>query len=313
MLLGLVLLAAGIALIVWGAEWFTDGALRTAAVMAMSPFAVGLVVSGLEPENLTTGVIAALERLPQIALGTVIGAAIFLLTAALGVSLLLVPMAIRIPRAAGGAMLASAAAFALSIWDGHVTRVEGAGLLGLAVGLLIWLYRASPVFLQAERDGDGETEGPAPSRVKAIGLLAAGVAALLVGAEGIVRGVTTLMSTVKLSETFLGMAVVGMGESLEEAARMVSAARRGHPELAWGNVVGTVVILLGVNLGLVALVQPLVADPLVVRLHAPYLVGCILLVGGALGVAKELGRRMGSLLVVLYLVYLALNLRYLWA
>jgi len=61
---------------------------------------------------------------------------------------------------------------------------------------------------------------------------------------------------------------------------MVPAARRGHPELAWGNVVGTVVILLGVNLGVVALVQPLVADPLVVRLHAPYLVGCILLVGG---------------------------------
>jgi cation:H+ antiporter len=313
MLLGLVLLAAGIALIVWGAEWFTDGALRTAAVMAVSPFAVGLVVSGLEPENLTTGVITALERLPQIALGTVIGSAIFLLTAALGVSLLLVPMPIRIPRAASRAMLASAAAFALSIWDGDVTRVEGAGLLGLAIGLLIWLYRASPVFLQAERDGHVETEGPASSRVKAIGLLAAGVAALLVGAEGIVRGVTTLMSTVKLSETFLGMAVVGMGESLEEAARMVAAARRGHPELAWGNVVGTVVILLGVNLGLIALVQPLVADPLVVRLHAPYLVGCILLVGGALGVAKELGRRMGSLLVVLYLVYLALNLRYLWA
>jgi cation:H+ antiporter len=107
------------------------------------------------------------------------------------------------------------------------------------------------------------------------------------------------------------MAVVGMGESLEEAARMVPAARQGHRELVSGNVVGTVVILLGVNLGLVALVQPVVADPLVVRLHAPYRVGGILLVGGAPGVAKELGRRMGSLLVSLYLVYLALNLRYL--
>jgi cation:H+ antiporter len=75
------------------------------------------------------------------------------------------------------------------------------------------------------------------------------------------------MSSLGFSETFLGMAVVGMGESLEEAARMVPAARRGHPELACGNVVGTVVILLGVNLGVVALVEPLIADPLVVRLH----------------------------------------------
>jgi cation:H+ antiporter len=175
-------------------------------------------------------------------------------------------------------MLASAAAFALSVWDGAVTRVEGAGLLALAVGPLIWLYRASPVFLQAGRDGDDETEGPASSRVKAFGLLVAGVVALLVGAEAIVRGVTTLMGSARVSETFLGMAVVGMGESLEEAARIMPPARRGHPELAWGNVVGTVVILLGAHLGVVALVQPLVADPLVVRLHAPYLVGCLLLV-----------------------------------
>jgi cation:H+ antiporter len=227
MLLGLVLLVGGIALIVWGADWFTDGALRTAAAMAVSPFLVGLIVSGLEPENLTTGVIAALARLPQIALGTVIGSAIFLLTAALGVTLLLVPMTIRIPRAAGWAMLVSAGAFALVIWDGDVTRLEGAGLLGLAVGLLIWLYRASPVFLPAERDGDDEAEDPPASRMKAVALLFAGVATLLVGAEGIVRGVTQLMSSVRVSETFLGMAVVGMGESLEEAARMVPAARRG--------------------------------------------------------------------------------------
>jgi hypothetical protein len=38
-----------------------------------------------------------------------------------------------------------------------------------------------------------------------------------------------------------------------------------------------------------------------------------LLVGGTLFVARALGRRMGSLLVPLYLVYVALNLRYVWA
>jgi cation:H+ antiporter len=162
MLLGLVLLTGGMVLIVWGADWFTDGAIRTAAVMAVSPFVVGFVVSGLEPENLTTGVIAALERLPQVALGTILGSVIFLLTAALGITLLLVPMKVQIPRAASWSMLASAGAFALVIWDGDVTRPEGAGLIVLAIGLLIWLYRTSPVFLKAERGGDDETEGPAP-------------------------------------------------------------------------------------------------------------------------------------------------------
>ena len=116
------------------------------------------------------------------------------------------------------------------------------------------------------------------------------------------------MATLAVSETFFGMTVVGMGESVEEVARMVTPARRGHPELAWGNVVGTVVILLGVNLGLIALVAPLVPDPLVLRLHLPYLVGTVLLVAGALARGQRLGRGMGRLLLALYALYLALNL-----
>jgi len=312
MLLGLVLLIGGIALIMWGAEWFTDGAIKTAAVMTLSPFYVGIAISGFEPENLVTGLRAAIEGFPQIALGTVIGSAIFLLTAALGIALLVVPMEIRIPKAGAVAMLLSVGAFLVSIWDGDVTRIEGALLVTVAIGLLVWLYQSSPVFLKAEK-GDGDEMQSRPSRWKAVALLVGGTAVLLAGAECVVRGVGTLINVLRLSETFLGMAVIGMGESLEETARMVPAARRGHPELAWGNVVGTVVILLGVNLGIVALVRPLVADALVLRFHVPYLVGCVILVAAALLVSRKLGRPMGFLLVGLYLVYLAFNLRHMWA
>jgi len=144
-----------------------------------------------------------------------------------------------------------------------------------------------------------------------VSLLVAGVAVMLLGAELMVHGVRALLSAVRLSETFLGMAVVGMGESLEETARMVAPARRGHPELAWG-VVGTVVILLTLNLGLVAMIRPLTADPLVLRLHAPYLAGCILVVALALVSARRLGRPMGALLLALYAFYLVLNVSHMW-
>src|SRR3989441_6311197 len=98
MLLGSLLLVGGIVLVLWGAERFTDGAIRTATRFGLSTFYVGALVSGFEPENLVTGVTASAERLPQIALGTVIGSAIFLLTRGLGAALLLVPMDGRIPR-----------------------------------------------------------------------------------------------------------------------------------------------------------------------------------------------------------------------
>lgn len=306
MLIGVLFLFAGIALVLWGAERFTDGAIGTATRFALSPFYVGVVLSGLEPENLVTGAVAALRGLPQVALGTVIGAAIFMLMAGLGVALLLVPMEIRIPRAGGVAMAASLLPFGVALLnDGVVSRLEGALLLGVAIGLMAWLYRRSPVFLGADDPHERSNPG---TRLRALGLLVGGLGVMLLGAAVVVQGVRALIGTLQLSETFLGMTVVAMGESIEETARMVTPARRGHPELAWGNVVGTVVILLGFNLGAIALIRPLTADPLILRFHAPYLMGCTLLVASSLLWARRLGRGMGLLLVGLYLLYLALNL-----
>lgn len=310
MLLGSLLLVGGIVLILWGAERFTDGAIRAAARFGLSTFFVGALVSGFEPENLVTGVTAGAEGLPQIALGTVIGSAIFLLTGGLGAALLLVPMEIRIPREGSVAMVATLVPFAIVLWnDGVVGRGEGALLVLLAVGMMAWLYRRSPVFLGA-RDAD---DVPArASGARAVGLLVVGVAVMVAGAELVVHGVRTLLDSLRLSQTFLGMAVVGLGESLEETARMVAPARRGHPELAWGNVVGTVVTLLAFNLGVIALVHPIAVDPLVLRLHAPYLLGCTICVAAALWGASRLGRPMGGALVALYLLYLGLNVLHMW-
>jgi cation:H+ antiporter len=307
MLLGVVLLVAGMALVLWGAERFTDGAIRTAMRFALSPFYVGAIVSGFEPENLVTGAAATLGGLPQVALGTVIGAAIFMLTAGLGVALLLVPMPVNIPRAGGVAMLVCLVPFALVLWSGAaVSRPEGVLLVVVAIGLMAWLYTRSPAFLHAM---PAEERSALPSWSRAIGVLILGLVVIFIGAELMVEGAKMVLSAFPISEVFLGMTVIALGESLEETARMVAPARRRHPELAWGNVVGTIVIFLALNLGVIALIRPLTVDPLVLRFHAPYLLGCTVLVAAALLWAKRLGRVMGALLVGLYLLYLAVNLR----
>jgi len=304
MLIGGIAFVVGIALVLWGAERFTDGAVRMSALLAVSPFVVGTILSGLEPENLVTGLAAAVGGLHQVALGTVIGAAIFMLTAGLGVALLLVPMEVTVPRAGAGAMVLALVPFGVVLWTGEgVSRVEGAILLVAAVALLGGLYRRSPVFLRAD-----EVAESASSATRTAAVLAGSLVAMAVGGKFVVVGAERLIGTLGISETVFGMTVVAIGESLEETARMVTPARRGHPEVAWGNVVGTVVILLGANLGVIALVGPLRVDPLVLQLHAPYLIASTLVVAVAMTVAHRLGRRMGALLLLLYAAYLVLNL-----
>jgi cation:H+ antiporter len=307
---GALLFVVGVALVLLGADWFTDSVVRAAVVFRISPFFLGVVLSGFEPENLATGVAAAASGLPQIALGTVIGATIVLLTGGLGVTLLLVPMPVDLPRAAVLGVGVAVLAFSVALWnDGTVSRGEGVFLVVVAVAVLSWLYRRSAVPIGGETITEADRRAARPLRT--VALLAVGISTIVVGAELVVQGASRLITSLGVSETFFGMTVVAAAESVEEAGRMLVPARRGHSDLAWGNVVGTTIMLLAFNLGVLALVRPLVADPLVLRLHAPYLLGCVLLVAAALLFRARLGRRMGAVLLLLSLVYVALNVRYL--
>lgn len=312
-MMAILIFVVGVILVLWAAERLTDGILVAGAAFAVSGFFVGALVSGFEPENLVTGVVANFQGLPQVALGTVIGSAIFMLLGGLGAALLIVPMEVEIPRSGPITMLASLLPFGWFLLnDGAVSRVEGIILLLVCAANMIWLYQKSPILLTARSHEEVETAlGKPPSRMRGLLLIAAGIVGLLMGAELVVYGASGIIQGFGLSETFFGMTVVAIGESMEETARMVAPARRGHSDVALGNVVGTTVIFLTMNLGLITLVHPLTVDPWILKFHLPYLIACVLIVGTLLLVLQRLGRWTGAVLILLYLAYLAVNLRYL--
>jgi cation:H+ antiporter len=251
--------------------------------------------------------------LSQVALGTVIGAAVFMLLGGFGVALLIVPMKVEIPRWGALAMVLSLLPFGwVLLNDGMVSRSEGLLLVFVCEALMVWLYRTSPILVAARTDDEFETAMKKPQpRLRALLLIVLGITGLLIGAEMVVFGATGIIQRFSVSEAFFGMTVVAIGESLEETARMVSPARRGRSDIALGNVVGTTIILVTLNLGLIALLHPITADAWVLKFHVPYLIACVLLVGAVLIMAKRLGRGTGAMLIFLYLVYLVINLSHL--
>src|SRR5919199_6679379 len=95
-----VLLMAGIALVVGGAELFFDGLLATAARFGVSAFVLTVVVSGFELENLAAGVAANVKGLGSAAAGTFLGGTTFLALAVPGVAALVAPIRASLSRAA---------------------------------------------------------------------------------------------------------------------------------------------------------------------------------------------------------------------
>lgn len=83
-LVWLPVLVVGVGLIVWGAEAFAEKLGQAATRLGIGGFALALLLSGAEPEELATVVTASIRHAPGIGLGDVIGANVAMCLVALG-------------------------------------------------------------------------------------------------------------------------------------------------------------------------------------------------------------------------------------
>ncbi|MGE2718344.1 calcium/sodium antiporter [Mycolicibacterium celeriflavum] len=105
----------------------------------------------------------------------------------------------------------------------------------------------------------------------------AGLTALIVGAEVMVKGGSRLAARLGISAIVVGLTVVSIGTSMPELAVGVTAASQGSGALAVGNIAGTNVVNLFLILGLSAAMVPLVLQSRTIRLELPMMAGAALL------------------------------------
>src|SRR6266571_308373 len=142
LLLASLLLVVGTVLLLVGADWFVDGAGDLARALGMSALVVGVLLAGVEPEEMLTAAIASARGAPTLAEGLVIGTNVTIVTAALGLSALISPMVVdrSVRRQALIATIVSVFPITL-LFLGMVTQLEGGLLLVLFVGYTIFLFQ----------------------------------------------------------------------------------------------------------------------------------------------------------------------------
>jgi cation:H+ antiporter len=312
--LALGLLAVGTLLLVLGADWFLDGAGDLARALGVSALVVGVLLAGLEPEEMLTAAIASARGAPALAVGNVIGTNVTMATVALGLSALIFPMTIsvRVRRQALIATLVSIIPIVL-LFLGAVTQLEGVFLLVVFVGYTLFLFRTDREAMkrmteaEAEDDDDGD-EDQQPHvrprlRWKPVLLTFAGLAAMAIGGPAIVEGALRLAQIIGLGQGAVGATIVSLGTGAEMIALGVSAARRKQSDILVGGILGSFAYNLLVTLGLAAAIHSIPVDPQVTFVALPVMVG-VHLVLLALVWSGKISRVMGGLLVLVYAAYL---------
>ena len=301
-----LLLAGGIALVVYFAEKLVAGAAGTAHGFGVSAFVLSVVFLGFDPENLAVGAVGGSEGLAGIALGSILGAAMVALALAFGVTALLAPMELGQRRLAVLALpVAAVALFAGLCLDGRLSRLDGALLVagyGAALAAVFVLGRRGTTLEPAE--AEEIEEGERLGRWQALGLLALASAAIFAGSEMIIAGSKPLLEFLGLSDTAWGMGVLALLVSIEEIARELPAALQGRPEITFGNVVGSIFAFFLLNAGVIALVRPLPVSGEVLGFHLPAAVLAVL-VTTALAAWGRVPRWAGGVLLALYAVFFA--------
>lgn len=258
MLLAVALLAVGAGVLYAGAEAAVRGASGLTRALGVPAFAVGALLFGVDLEGLGAAVVAAGRGETALAAGEMFGTVLFLFSAAFGAALLLarepVPAPDRTMVLAPGLHLV-ACAFAVS--DRYVARPEGLLLIVFYlayVGLVIRTGRTGP------GDGQGEGKRNGGGRAAPMFLTGGGLVAVAGGAALLVAGGARLVTESGLTAGFVGAAVLGILVSLDEVLLEVLPIRRGAPELATGNLFGTLAAFTTGVLGLAAVVRPLEID-----------------------------------------------------
>ncbi len=166
-LLSLIFLS-GIVLVIWSVDKFVDRLAPAAVGIGVSVFLLTIILAGTDIENAVLGVAAAVGGLPDVAIGTVFGEALFILGAAVGLAGVISPFELQTPRRYLLLTAVSPILLLLTGADGVLSRVDGL-ILTATFPLMLWLlYRWESMertrFIKSDEVSVArETEEPRPS------------------------------------------------------------------------------------------------------------------------------------------------------
>jgi cation:H+ antiporter len=307
-----LILALGLVALYFGGKWLVGGASQLAASLGVRPFVIGLTIIGFgsSAPELALSILANAESASAISLGNVVGANITNMTYVLGISAIIAPLAIKfsLVRREGLVALASLALLMLLVLGGSLGFWGGALMLGVFIIYLL-VFLGTLKKCDPENDVTCQFEDLGEDRwgkKRSIGILLLGLGVLVLGAQAVVTGAMDIASGLGVSEVLIGVTIVSIGTTLPELTIAIFSGLKKTPDVAIGNALGTIIFNTLVVLGMGALVSGGIEVPSeVLFLGIIPMIGLTLLPIATLQIRGGIGRRMGVLMVALYIIYLA--------
>jgi cation:H+ antiporter len=299
-----LILFGGLIILTLGGDLLVRGGSGLAARLGVSPLVIGLTVVafGTSAPELAVSLKAAINGQADIAVGNVVGSNIFNVVFILGISALIIPLAVHenLLKFDVPVMILASLLFALFGWDGELSRTEGS-LLFLMI--FVYLFRTLKLGQKPDLDPELVIEGKKKSVFFLVTLIVIGLVALVFGAKTFLSGAIEIARLIGISELVIGLTIVAAGTSLPEVAASVMAAIKGERDMAIGNVVGSNIFNILVVLGLSSIITPIKVSAAAMSFDIPVMIAIAVLCYPIFWSNKEISRKEGASFLLIYGLY----------
>ena len=308
--------ALGLVILLLAGDALVKGAVNLSLRAGIPALIVSLtiVAFGTSAPELLISVKAAMEGVPGIALGNVVGSNTANVLLVLGIPALIAVMhtSHHDTRRSFVQMMAATALFIALAYRGVFDAISGVLLLSL-LAVILWMQLREA--LAHRREGlaaaeEEEPEGADPDMPWwKIGLfLVLGLVGLPLGADLLVDSAREIALRFGVPDTVIGLTLVAVGTSLPELATTVMAAIRRQADVALGNVIGSNLFNLLAIIGIASLIAPMEVAPQFLRFDLWVMLGASLLLLPFVWFGRDLTRVWGVALSALYLLYVGVVL-----
>lgn len=302
--LQILFLAAGFTLLMKGADWFVEGASKIADKFGIPQLVIGLtiVAMGTSLPEAAVSISAALKGSAELTIGNVVGSNILNVLIILGLTSVICAVPVKrstviyeIPFT----IVITVVLAVMGLLDNQVSRLEGVGLWILMIVYLLYLLRMAK---KGEPLDEVPEAGKNDTVLKMILMVVLGAVMIVGGSYITVDAAKELAHIFKMDERLIGLTIVALGTSLPELVTSVTAAVKGKPDIAIGNIVGSNIFNILFVVGTTALITPIsysanfLVDSIVAAAAVVLLFLCVLR-------KQKLTRLGGALMLIGYAAY----------
>jgi len=189
---------------------------------------------------------------------------------------------------------------ALGLIGGKLSRIDGFILLCSGIIFFIVLLKEKRYFHKPYQDNNHV--------LKHAGIFLISIVFMLISSHFIVQSASSIAVTLAIPAIIFGAILLGLGTTLPELSFSIQSVKKGHPDLAVGDILGNVIIDSCIILGIISLINPIILNLTIWTIIGVFVISSVIFALIFMKTDKILTRKEATILVLFYLLFVVVQM-----